>query len=466
MRNPDRRSRLLALLATLALAGGLVAVEPAAGVASTPAMYLYHLSHTGFENREKTINASNVATLAPKWIVQANETISSQAVAANGLIYWGSWDGLEHATNPETGVDVWTANLGEETKENCSPPHLGVASSATITSVRIEHKEVKVLYVGGGDGRYYALNANTGQVIWSRFFGSPAEGYFMWSSPSFYKGSVFIGVASIGDCPLIPGEIVKLNAVTGVVEAKFDTTPPGCPGAGPWTSPTIDTQTGTVYVNTGTDGGGFCGQEEPYAQAMLELNTNLELQGSWKPPQSQQVIDGDFGGTPTLFSARIGGVWRQLVGAANKNGIFYALERGHVSQGPVWQTTPISTITDTIATSAWDGTRLYVAGHNTEILGKACEGSIRAINPGTGAFEWSDCLSGGAAEPAVTEIPGVVFESIGSILYGVAPKTGAILFQFQDTSFHWFFSPAMVSGGGLYIGNSDGKLFKFTLEGK
>ena len=45
-------------------------------------------------------------------------------------------------------------------------------------------------------------------------------------------------------------------------------------------------------------------------------------------------------------------------------------------------------------------------------------------------------------------------------------EDGAILFQFQDTSFHWFFSPAMVSGGALYIGNSDGKLFKFTPEGE
>ena len=466
MRLLDRRIRLSALLTMLALACGAAAVEPAAGVASAPSMYLYNLAHTGYERKERAINAGNVATLAPAWIAQANETISDEAIAANGLIYWGSWDGLEHATNPETGVDVWTAELGEETKEDCTPPHLGVASSAALTSLKIGHATARVLYVGGGDGRYYALNADTGDVIWSHFFGSPADGYFMWSSPSFYKGSIFVGVASIGDCPLIPGEILKLNAITGAVEAKFDTTPPECPGGGPWTSPTIDTQTGTVYVNTGTDGGFFCGQEEPNAQAMLELNSNLELEGSWKPPPNEQVIDGDFGATPTLFTAVIGGVKRKLVGAANKNAIFYALERGHVSQGPVWQTEQFSSVTDTIATAAFDGSRLYVAAHNTEIEGKECEASIRAINPKTGTFLWSDCVSGGAAEAAVTEVPGVVFASIGSILYGLAPKTGAILFQFQDTSFHWFFSPAMVSGGALYVGNSDGKLFKFTPEGK
>lgn len=464
MSKTDRR--IMAILAALVLASGLAAVAPAASSAAEPPMYLFNLAHTGFNSKEKTINAGNVGTLAPKWVIPGDETISSQAIATNGLLYWGSWDGLEHATDPATGVDVWTTNLGEETKEDCTPPHLGVASTATVTSVVINHVATKVLYVGGGDGSYYALDANTGKVIWSRSFGSPSNGYFMWSSPSFYRKSVFIGVSSIGDCPLIPGEIVKLNATTGAVEAKFDTTPPGCPGAGPWTSPTIDKATGTLYVNTGTDGGFFCGQAEPYAQALLELTPQLELLGSWKPPPAQQVIDGDFGSTPTLFSAKIGGVRRLLVGASNKNGIFYALERGHVSQGPVWESERISTETDTIATSAWDGARLYVAGHFTEIQGKECEASIRAINTATGAFVWSDCLSGGAAEAAVTALRGVVLEPIGSILYGLASKTGQVLFQFQDTSFHWFFSPATVSEGALYIGNSDGKMFKFTLGGK
>src|SRR5438309_512476 len=283
------RRRLRAVFLTLVLAAALAAIEPAlAGAAPTP-MYLYNLGHTGYESNEKTINAGNVGTLAPKWIAQANDTISAQAIPANGLLYWGSWDGLEHATNPETGEDVWTTSLGEETKEDCNPPHLGVASSAAIRTVRIKGRNVSVLYVGGGDGRYYALNALTGEVLWSHFFGSPADGYFMWSSPSVYQHSVYVGIASIGDCPLIPGEIIKMNASTGTTEAKFDTTPPGCPGGGPWTSPTIDIATGTLYVNTGTDGGGFCGQEEPLAQTMLELNLNLELKGAWKPPPNEQV---------------------------------------------------------------------------------------------------------------------------------------------------------------------------------
>ena len=227
MSTANRSSRLAGALAALALIACLAAAH-ATTAAADPPMYLYNLAHTGFENRERAINASTVGTLAPAWIARASETVSGETIAANGLLYWGSWDGLEHATNPATGVDVWTANLGEETKADCTPPHLGVASSATVVNVKIGGKYVEVLYVGGGDGSYYALNANTGQTIWSRNFGSPAAGYFMWSSPSFFKKSLYVGVASIGDCPLIPGQIVKLNAESGAIEAQFNTTPPGC----------------------------------------------------------------------------------------------------------------------------------------------------------------------------------------------------------------------------------------------
>lgn len=450
----------------LLAAASVLAVHPAAAASSTDwTTYQYNNARSGFQPNDPAINASSVGTLAPNWTFRANDTISSQAIAANGLIYWGSWDGLEHATNPATGTDVWTRYLGDETNNNCSPPHLGVASTATVATMKINGKNTPVLFVGGGNGDYYALNANTGKIVWSVPFGSPAQGYFSWSSPLLYSGSIYVGVSSIGDCPLVPGKLVKLNAASGSQQAVFNATPPGCPGAGIWSSPTVDGGTGDIYVTTGTDGGGACGQSEPYAQAILQFTRNLSLIASWKPPQSQQIIDGDFGATPTLFSATINGTTQQLVGAANKNGIYYAFRSANVGNGPVWETQPIATSDDTIASSAWDGTSLYVAGHNTVINGTSCEASIRAVDPATGNFRWSDCVSGGGANGAVIAVPGVVFEGIGSIIYAVSSSAGQILWQFQDTSFHWFYSPAMVSNGALYIGNSDGNLYKFTPGG-
>jgi outer membrane protein assembly factor BamB len=82
--------------------------------------YQHDNARSGFQPSDPAINSSSAATLAPKWIFRANDTVSSQAIAANGLIYWGSWDGLVHATNPSTGTDVWSTYLGDETKQTAA----------------------------------------------------------------------------------------------------------------------------------------------------------------------------------------------------------------------------------------------------------------------------------------------------------------------------------------------------------
>src|SRR4029077_6471545 len=77
----------------------------------------------------------------------------------------------------------------------------------------------------------------------------------------------------------------------------------------------------------------------PGGPSMYELRaSDLSLVGSWTIPQSAQIDDSDFGGTPTLFDGVIGGQSVPLVGAIDKNGIFYAFKRDAVSSGPVWQT--------------------------------------------------------------------------------------------------------------------------------
>lgn len=139
--------------------------------------------------------------------------------------------------------------------------------------------------------------------------------------------------------------------------------------------------------------------------------------------------------------------------------------RWHVAQGPVWKTAPIASLPEVIASSAWDGEHVYVAGEVTRIHGRACPDSIRAIDPSTGRFAWERCVRGGDPTAALTAVPGVVFESAGSILYGLRASDGAELFSFQDTSFNLFYAPATVAGGTVYVGNSDGKLFALSVGG-
>ena len=90
---------------------------------STWSMYQHDLARSGYDGTETTINPQTVKNLQTAWTRNVGSAMSTQPVTANGLIYWGSWDGVEHATNPANPTgDIWTSNLGVSPyKQNCNP---------------------------------------------------------------------------------------------------------------------------------------------------------------------------------------------------------------------------------------------------------------------------------------------------------------------------------------------------------
>ncbi len=425
--------------------------------------YMGNNERSGFNAAETVINPSSVQNLKLHWKLKAAGKVSTQPVAANGFVYWGSWDGLEHATNPATGTDAWTVNLGQSSSM-CDQTVHGVLSTATVASVSIGGVTTPVVYVGGGNAHLYALNANTGSVIWHTPLGAtPAT--FLYSDPAVYNGSVYLGVSSQSDCPLVQGQLVQLDASTGAIQHTFNVVPTGCLGGTVWVAPTIDTMTNILYFGTGN--GGKCSTTENMAVALVALRTaDLSFVSSWQVPTSQQSKDGDFGSTPTLFQATISGVLHQMVGLLNKNGLYYAFDRTTISAGPLWQVrlaSPTANWKSNIASSAWDGTTLYAAAGSTTIKGAACAGSIRAVNPASGAFIWADCLSADVFGP-VTAVSGLAEVGAGTSFMLVSTTTGKKLFSFQDTSMSSrFLGPGSISNGILYHGNTDGYLYAFGM---
>jgi polyvinyl alcohol dehydrogenase (cytochrome) len=421
----------------------------------------------GFNAAETIITATTARQLKLHWTHSARGPLSTQPVEANGLIYWGSWDGYEHATNLNNG-HVWTVFLGKTTGLNCVPPTVGVASTATVAFTTIHGTSTSVDFVGGGNGYFYALNALTGALIWRTFLGAPPS-HFLWSSPAVFQGSVYVGMASFGDCPLVQGQLIQMNAATGTIQHIFNVVPSGCTGGAVWGSPTIDEATGIIYFATGNPGG--CSTTEPLTTAVVAVRAaDLSLIASWQIPPAQQVPDGDFGSTPTLFTATIGGTQHSLVGVANKNGKYYAFERSAIGSGPVWQATVAAggdcpqCGTGSISPSAWDGTTLYVAGGGTRISGQSCKGSVRALRPDTGTFLWEHCLASGPVLGAVTVVPGVVVVGQGTDLNVFAAATGQSLFHYHDALPNAsFLGAASISKGVIYIGNQDSNLYAFGL---
>ena len=421
---------------------------------------LGNLERTGYNSNEQAINPATAPNLQLLWAYPTQGNISSEPVIANGQVYWGSWDGNEYATDL-TGKKLWSASLGGQTK-NCNPPLVfGVGSTATLADITINGTDTSVVFVGGQDAKaktasMFALNAATGTIIWETSLSS-SIGSYVWSNPAFYNGSIYVGLSSVDDCPLIRGALVQLDATTGTIENTFYTVPNGCIGASVWGSPAIDENAGTIYIVTGNNG--KCSTKEPYAQALLELNaSDLSLVASWQVPASQHGVDSDFGATPTLFTATIGGELRDMVGVENKNAVYYALDRTNVSAGPLWSTT-ISTGNHSISSSAWDGSTLYVGSYTTSIGGKSCKGSLRALNPATGGFIWQDCLKDGPIFEPVSAVPGVVFVGEGTHFLAVNAATGTILFNYITNGV--IQGGASISNGTVYVGNKGGNLYAF-----
>ena len=461
---------LIIIVGSALVVGVLQPQKPVRAVASSDewTTYLHDPGHSGFNSAETIINPSSAGSLNLLWTATAGSTISTQPVVANGMIYWGSWDGIEHATNLN-GTQAWTADLGTATSSSCGGASLGIASSATVATVRIDGTPTSVVFVGG-DTQLYALNASTGAIIWHTPIGpTPLQDTVIWSSPVFYHRSIYISTSSLGDCPVIQAQIFRLNAATGIIQNVFNVVPNGCTGAGVWGSSTIDKSNGTLYFATSASGP--CSQAEIYADAIVQLNaTNLAFMSSWQVPAAQQGTDLDFGSTPTLFRATIGGTVHQMVGVANKNGIYYALDEANISNGPVW--------TDTLAVggqgpedgdgsispSAWDGTALYVGGGNTTIGGQSCQGGLRALNPATGAFIWERCMTDGPVIGGVTLVPGVVAVGEGTALWLMATSDGHDLFKQWDLSTDSkYYAGPTIDNGVVYIANKDGNLYAYGL---
>src|SRR5262249_27663690 len=147
--------------------------------------YLQGNSRSGW-NSENTLTPATAANLHLAWKTsdsgQPESGVFSQPIIFKGNVYWGSNDGYERATDT-SGHPVWKTFLGHTVAPGCvDPSSLGVVSTGTITNDVKVGSAQSVLYVGGGDSKMYALNAQTGAVLWSHSVGSNPD-HFLYSSP-------------------------------------------------------------------------------------------------------------------------------------------------------------------------------------------------------------------------------------------------------------------------------------------
>ncbi|GEM_PF-2096326 len=444
------RSRLSRLGAMLVIFSAALLM-----MASDWPTYLHDPQRTAASD-ETTLSSSNAAQLVQRWSFKTGGVVAASPTVVSGTVYVGSWDGNEYALDAATGAMKWKTYLGVTTANpKCFPATAGVSSTATVQNGAV--------YVGGGDAYWYALDATSGAVLWRVYTGdnSATGGHYNWSSPLIYNGYAYIGIASMADCPVVPGQLLQVSLSSHAVVNTFNIVPAGEYGGGIWTSPAVDTATNTIYVTTGTKNA----PDEIYSQAMIALDAStLAIKSSWTIPAAQTVTDSDWGTSPILFNDASG---RGLVAGTNKNGITYAFDRTNVGAGPIWQRQiavggQCPTCGDGSASSgAFGQSTLYVAGGNTTVNSITYKGSVRALDPATGNVRWEHGAPGPVV-PALAYTNGLIVDGAGPFLEVLDASTGAQLYNYPTGG--TLYAAPSVSNGQIFTGGTDGSVYAFGLR--
>ena len=453
----------------------LAAVSLLAVVAATGpdwSGYLHGPAHSSAQFGDSAITVSSVGSLHALWTFKAGPAtqpgapgpkLDASPTVVGGRVYVGSRTGIFYALDAASGAVVWSRQLDFGSSTACVAK--GIVGTATVANDPVGG--AATVYAPGAH-YLYALDPATGAQRWRTSIGpATADGearWFNWSSPTVVGGTIAMGLAASCESNKIRGGVVQLAQHTGAVLHTYYAVPAGKVGASVWSSVAGD---GTSYWATTGDPD----TAKVYdAFSIVRLSaTTLAKQEKWTAsiPATQDL---DFGSSPTFFSATIGGTATDLVGACNKNGVFYAWRRTSLAAGPVWQR-QVGASGGTgngacITSAAYDGpgSTLYVAANQTTVNGSTVPGAVRALDPATGAVRWTTALAclpdGSPALDATTHVLAVpLYGCTAPAKPGVVllnATTGAILRTLPTTK--PVFAQPVFAEGKLFVADESGAL--------
>jgi outer membrane protein assembly factor BamB len=434
--------------------------------------FLGSAAHSSYDPAATTITPGSIPDLQPIWQWTPPATTNSgvtdddaSPVVSDGVVYVGLQDGYMYAVKEGTRQPLWSDFLGIEAPTSCQGGTLGIISTAAVANDPVTHRPT--VYVNGPDGYLYALNAATGATEWKSVVGVPGsltggpDNYYAWGSPTVANGKVYIGIASNCDLPLVRAGILEIDQATGKRLRYWDSLPPNVVGGSVWSSVAV-LPNGDVAVSTGNSVGN---DQLPDAESIVVLSgSTLKPLGAFQVPSSQAIGDSDFGGSPTVFTAYPDGVATTMVGACNKDGIYYAVRAYDADAGALWEhrigvptTGPESNECDSAA--IWNGQYLIEGGGSiVTIDGTQYNGSVQALNPSTGKPVWETGLPGWVVGSPSEDGAGVIAAPVltapgtgATGVYLLNASTGAIL-GYISTQPRGDFAQPVFDGNDLLVG--------------
>tara|TARA_B100000795_G_scaffold66421_1_gene45481 strand:+ start:133 stop:2037 length:1905 start_codon:yes stop_codon:yes gene_type:complete len=400
----------------------------------------------------------------------------SQPTIAMGTVFVGSQDGRVYALDLETGCARWTFSASAEVRT-------GVVLSLSETPISKDNPPLA--YFGDIIARLYAVNALTGELVWS-LKADEHPSATLTATPAFYEGKLFVPVSSLEvipaadpeyECCTFRGSVLAVDGTNGSVQWRHYTIPEepsetsrtsigtrvlSPSGAPVWSSPTVDRKRGLIYVGTGEN---YSSPTDGNSDAVVAIDmatgtrvwTRQSTSGdAWNvacmmadnpncPPEDGP--DFDHGSSILLVELERN---KDILLAGHKNGTVYALDPDNKAQ-VVWATdVGRGSIQGGVhfGMSAAD-TRLYVPindmnnTRNGDYLDpEQARPGMHSIDANTGKLLWSNVQSNVCFEEdefcdpgissAVTSIPGAVFAGhLDGFVRAYASESGKLLWEFD-----------------------------------
>jgi alcohol dehydrogenase (cytochrome c) len=350
------------------------------------------LTYSGHYNGQRyslldQITPANVRDLELAWVFQVRslgggDKFEATPIVNNGVLYTVSPPNDVVALDAVTGRQFWRYNhqVAQAARVCCGRVNRGVA----IHGNRV--------FMGTIDGRVVALNAKTGAVEWNVQIDRPEAGYSLTVAPLVVKDKLILGPA--GGEYGIRGYLLALDPNTGKELWRFYTVPePGKPGSetwsgeawktggGPiWTTGSYDPDLNLTYWGVGNPGPDWNGDGRPgdnlYTDSVIALNPDTgELKWHYQFTPHDE-FDYDATQIPVLGDIQWQGKPRKVLMLANRNGVFYVLDR---ETGQFLQATPFTKVT---WVDGWDA-----KGRPNKIQAPTPEGTLVYPN-NQGATNW------------------------------------------------------------------------------
>jgi PQQ-dependent dehydrogenase (methanol/ethanol family) len=161
------------------------------------------------------INTGNVKNLRPVFVVQTEvvESMETAPIVVDGVMFLTTAYDHVYAVDAATGQEFWhyKHKMGPVTTFCCGPNNRGVAVGGGR------------LYLATLDAKLLALDAKTGDVLWTTQIADPDKGYSETMAPTFVDGKVLIGTN--GGEYGIRGFVKAFAADSGNLLWTFDTIP-------------------------------------------------------------------------------------------------------------------------------------------------------------------------------------------------------------------------------------------------